>query len=697
MSSKVIDDMMRGRQIVLERNGLDVSKIDSMTSESELLSYIETCGNKTEKNSKYLYSVASKRFMPETSEGGMLFKAFYDTAPQTTGDAAEVALQLMGIGRGHSVKREVKTAITGSNKYDIFGSPEELCLKHRDSDLVVTHEDGSTVHIESKVGLTRGAKKKYDLRQECLGDVYRLEKDPNTKQQYIIFRNANNGLSQLDDRDYVKNLYQMKKQYGDRVQVNYEGKYLSENELLLLSQRKRNIEIQSCLNKDSLKLNGETCSVNRPAINNSADETVRSVNRCNGIAAKGEQIANVANIHGKTSNFSSAYGLKPTPISSFASNFKQGAIQGAKYGAISGGIDAIYDIMMDEKPKAEIVADVIKKTAVSAIRSGIVRGVSNLAKSAIGKRLAGTGAGIIMDSAKSFVGFCRGKMGVKDLVGSVIKSAVYSRVSFIKSPIRSFVSSAASIGISSAGATIGGTSRIASSLCGLLKGFCGAFLGGALLSLIFDCFGDAVEIDFPNDPRVTTFIEVDERGYCSINSSMDDNLIEKLINYNDKLSRIEQKTGELKLKQAILSNYEKFQLEKTIGEFQKDVELLENQILRQADRAALGGSKNYHRNLRASVESYVERRMTLIKNQNIKLNELKEMEQRLLDEKQCCEHISKCCDRIVRLGKSDMIKHEKVKELVANITEDVSGNPVSFTTNNYTTGTDILVGCLVGA
>ena len=121
MSRKSIDDMLQGRRIVLEENGYNVDKIDAMTSNDEIMSYIQNFGNGKEKNSKYLYSIAAKRFLPDTQDGGMLFRAFYDSSPQTTGDAAEVALQLMERGRGHSVKREVKTPIVGSRKYEIFG------------------------------------------------------------------------------------------------------------------------------------------------------------------------------------------------------------------------------------------------------------------------------------------------------------------------------------------------------------------------------------------------------------------------------------------------------------------------------------------------------------------------------------------------------------------------------------------------
>ena len=71
--NRITDDMLKGRKIVLERSGLDVSKIDCMTSDDELRSYIKHNRNGAEKNENYLLSVAKKRFMPITSRGCIEF------------------------------------------------------------------------------------------------------------------------------------------------------------------------------------------------------------------------------------------------------------------------------------------------------------------------------------------------------------------------------------------------------------------------------------------------------------------------------------------------------------------------------------------------------------------------------------------------------------------------------------------------
>ena len=692
----VIENMLAGRKLVLEESGLDVDKIDSFTSKEELFSYITQKSNGVEKNLKYLLSVAQKRFIPDTSNNGMAFSAFYDTAPQTTGDAAEVGLMLMERGRGHKVQREVKTVIEGEPEYDIFGEREKLHLKHRDSDLVIDHGNGKTVHVESKVGLTRGSQKKFDLRQELYGDVYRLDRDPNTMQQYVIFRNANNNLSQLDDRDYVKNLYIMKKTYGERVLVNFEGKYLSERDLYLLSQRPVNISIQTCLGKKDLIIEGKSCEVGVQAISESIDKTIRSVNGCDSIGENNSKILSIANEHDKISNFSSVYGLEPSPTNKFLSGFSSGARQNVKANAFTNGINALYEAMYTEKPKEKIIVDAIKNTALSAIRSGVIVGASNLAETVTRKQLAGVCGGALFDSARSFIDFCSGKIGAGELLNTTLKKAIPIGVAYVKAKaMEKTISGVASLGVKSAGASVFGTAKTGSALCGVLKGVGGAFLACAILSLLFESGDDKAKIVLPNDPRVTTFVEINEKGYCTITNSMNDNLIDKLINYNEKLALIDHKTSELNQKRHILSREATQKYKKIIDDLSNEVSIIERQILCQAERKALCGSENYHYDLRRSVEMYVERGMTAIKNQNIRLGELKELQLQLQDEKRCCDYISECCKNIIHMAENGNVRHEKIKKLISYIADDVSSNQILYRSNNFTTGQDILVGCLI--
>jgi AMMECR1 domain-containing protein len=78
--------------------------------------------------------------------------------------------------------------------------------------------------------------------------------------------------------------------------------------------------------------------------------------------------------------------------------------------------------------------------------------------------------------------------------------------------------------------------------------------------------------------------------------------------------------------------------------------------------------------------------------QNAKINDLLAIEKQMQDEKFCCEHITNTCKQIISMGKRSDYSPE-IRELVNTLTE-VTANFVTYRTNHFVTGADILRGCL---
>ena len=685
--SRITDDMLKGRKIVLERSGLDVSKIDCMTSDDELRSYIKHNRNGAEKNENYLLSVAKKRFMPITSRGGMEFKAFYDSSPMTTGDSAEVALQLMEIGRGHNVRREVATNFKDGDYCDVFGSKENITISQRKSDIVVTHEDGYTTHVESKVGLTNGKMKKYDLHQELLADAYRLKNDPKTRQEYVIFRNANNGLSQLDDSEYAQKLCKLKSVFGDQVKINYEGKYLDDNELRSYIKNGAKAPISESPKSDVLQMNGEICSAEKNVINNYIDSKVKSVNGCHEL--QNNSSAFESNSRSKVRNYGSTYIDKPSVSSQFLSDIKAGALQGAKYGAINGGVHALCDLIEGGKPKEHIIIEVLENTAKSAIKSGLISGATNLAQNLASKTSSKVYSKILSSSAKAFVSFCNGGMTAEGMLQSTMKSVASKGLTYAQSKI--FGSTVSSMATASASASAGAAAGTSAgfSVAGALKFAVGAFVACSILGLLF---GGGDGMPAYNDPRVSTFVEIDETGHCKIASSTNGNLVAKLMSYNNKLDELNEKTRQIERDKKVLKDKAQAAIDNELKELHDGISNMQEEILRISKRKSIENVEKYRDSLRKSVEDYVKRGMIGMQMQNAKINDLLAIEKQMQDEKFCCEHITNTCKQIISMGKRSDYSPE-IRELVNALTE-VTANSVTYRTNHFVTGADILRGCL---
>ena len=84
--------------------------------------------------------------------------------------------------------------------------------------------------------------------------------------------------------------------------------------------------------------------------------------------------------------------------------------------------------------------------------------------------------------------------------------------------------------------------------------------------------------------------------------------------------------------------------------------------------------------------------MFAVSMQNAKIDKLKAIEQQMLDEKLCCKHITDTCHQIIKLGKRDGYC-EEIRNLINTLTELTKG-AVTYRSNQFVTGTDILHGCL---
>jgi hypothetical protein len=587
--NKTINDMLKGRKIVLERSGLDVSKIDSMTSDDEVRHYIKNNRNSVEKNEKYLLAIARKRFMPITDKGGMTFKAFYDTSPMTTGDSAEVAFQLMEIGRGHQVRREVSNKFQGEEYCDLFGSKEKITISERKSDIVVTHKDGYTTHVESKVGLTIGKKKQNDLKQEVLADIYRVQHDQKTRQVTVICRNSNNGLSELDDREYMNLQYIAKKALGDRWDVIYEGRKLTVQELKAFAERPKKMPVSECFQLNPLQIKGETCSAEKMSVDNYIDQKVKSVNGFQGLQNT-TQTSIECNSRSKVSDYASTYIKEPSISAKFLSDIKTGAIQGAKQSAIRNGVQALFEIMSDSTSKEEAIAEAITSTAKSAIKTGLISATTNLAQNLASKTSSQIYSKILKGSAKAFASFCNGGMTFEGMLQESVKGIASKGLTYAQSKIfGSTVSSLATAG-ASATSSAAGTVAAGCSAAGVLKFVAGAFLSCVILGLLFDS-GDSLPVY--NDPRVSTFVQIDETGHCKITSSTDDNLVAKLINYNKKLDELKEKTWLVRKETKKFKIKAQAALDNELNELHKGLGYMQEEILRISKRKAIENESKY--------------------------------------------------------------------------------------------------------
>lgn len=242
-----IEDMMKGRAMELKEHGINASEIDALSTHEEKMNLIFNRPAANHDNDNYLFAIATNKFLPDSTGA---FDKFYD-AKTTTGDSAEVAFKLMLKGQGKDVTREQKTFFDKSPEYSLFGEKEKLSLSHRDSDLVIKDPDGTTIHIESKVGCPKGEGTKTASRQELYGDRYRLDNDPNTKQIYLISYNKNNGSCYFDDRKLCE-YYRIQKELSpDKVDViiNQDGNFisLSVSDLKRLEQRPSHMSVKNSI------------------------------------------------------------------------------------------------------------------------------------------------------------------------------------------------------------------------------------------------------------------------------------------------------------------------------------------------------------------------------------------------------------------------------------------------------------------
>ena len=195
-----------------------------------------------------------------------------------------------------------------------------------------------------------------------------------------------------------------------------------------------------------------------------------------------------------------------------------------------------------------------------------------------------------------------------------------------------------------------------------------------------------------NDPRVSTFVEIDETGHCKIASSTNGNLVAKLMSYNNKLDELNEKTRQIERDKKVLKDKAQAAIDNELKELHDGISNMQEEILRISKRKSIENVEKYRDSLRKSVEDYVKRGMIGMQMQNAKINDLLAIEKQMQDEKFCCEHITNTCKQIISMGKRSDYSPE-IRELVNALTE-VTANSVTYRTNHFVTGADILRGCL---
>ena len=680
--------IIKGRNIVLKENGLDPFTIDS-ADDNKLMQLIQERPYRDKKKDNYFISLAKNKFLPKkTADGGISFTPYYDKA-QTSGDSAEIAMHLLEIGRGKNAKREVSTIINNHKKYNIFdGYNEDIKITNRKSDLVVYHDDGTNNHVEIKVGLTANNKLQ-NLRQELYGDMYRLDHDSKTRQTYVIFRNGINGLSQQNSKEYMSYLETMKHKYGKRVSVIVDGKEIDRP---LQAYVGKPIEQQIQIDDNKLIIGGKLCNLSRTGINEEIDHNIRIVNNCDSLP-RSDRYNSIIESRSKVDNFKRAYNFDLGPSAKFLSGFKDGIAQGARYSFVHGSVSAILSLMKNDNYEKDncgkIIRQVITNTAQNAIRCGLVSGASNLAKTLTGKKVNEFVANSLCTSIGSFKDFCKGSIGVNDLLTSIVKPVAISSGLIIAKTIGStFINNFMSVG---ATAPVMGTSSLIGIAGGALCSIGLAFIGACIFSLLIRCGDNSPSVNDTIKRRYTSTIRIDDSGRCVIENGMSRNTIDLLVEYNNKLDELER----INSMRQRLKSIENKKREETILALKNDVEYLRCETIRQAEKISFTSSMNFENEAKELIASYIESKMFSFNIENAKINDIREFEKRLYNGQKQCDYITKCCNQIIELSSStNNFENDNIKEIVNSLANVASNNSFSFTSNSYTTSSDILKGCL---
>ena len=164
------------------------------------------------------------------------------------------------------------------------------------------------------------------------------------------------------------------------------------------------------------------------------------------------------------------------------------------------------------------------------------------------------------------------------------------------------------------------------------------------------------------------------------------------MSYNNKLDELNEKTRQIERDKKVLKDKAQAAIDNELKELHDGISNMQEEILRISKRKSIENVEKYRDSLRKSVEDYVKRGMIGMQMQNAKINDLLAIEKQMQDEKFCCEHITNTCKQIISMGKRSDYSPE-IRELVNTLTE-VTANSVTYRTNHFVTGADILRGCL---
>lgn len=224
-----------GAKQLFEKIGFDWDKIQSLKSnKTALKEYFNSIPFKGKSNlvstADQLLALADEKYLPNASNR---FSQFLPNAPQTTGDSAEWYLTLNLISQGFEPQKEVVMDLAQYKGYThkLFDYEVTLNKANRKSDVVYQMGD-LNVHIESKVGRVYGKKGVENFAHEIVADLKRIEIDPNTRQQYRIYSNANNNKHMLQDPKQAKLLLAALQEQPEKISIYLDDVLLSMDDLL---------------------------------------------------------------------------------------------------------------------------------------------------------------------------------------------------------------------------------------------------------------------------------------------------------------------------------------------------------------------------------------------------------------------------------------------------------------------------------
>ena len=218
---------IKGANEFLQEMGVNVNKLLDAQTDDEKIQIISAATDDPRLIKQYL-AIANHNYLPDDGGG---FQPFYSTNNQTAGDSVEWFKFFEQKAQGKIVKKEVHFDLSKyqGKTMDIFGVEEKIHKPYRATDVVV-YDGNKEIHQELKVGLW-GKNLRDRIRDELYADKLRLDSDPNSEQEYRIYKNERNKKSLFNDKEQGRYLYIMKKLYPSRVRIYNKDQELSLEEL----------------------------------------------------------------------------------------------------------------------------------------------------------------------------------------------------------------------------------------------------------------------------------------------------------------------------------------------------------------------------------------------------------------------------------------------------------------------------------